>query len=376
MRRHTLLAAALLPAALAAQTPLQIPLGNSSIGTPAPTPTATPAPFPSPVFTPAPVPTVVPTPLPSATPAPAPVRTPRAAATPRPAPIATPRVEATPTPAPTPTSEITPTPVPAPTATATTAPAPTPIDTVVIPPATPPSAPLWPWFAGGAILLLALAAFLLRRRRAEVEPHEVFEPDADPAPPPAAEPAPLSAAPIPPDAPAPASAPIPRTTAGLRLDLRPMRAGTNLLTATVEAEVVITNAGDVPARDIRAAVVLLGADGNEAAGIDALATQPVIQPAVPPFTLAPGEERRFRAVAALPLDAIPPLAVGGRPLFVPLAVVTAAWHGDTTPRRTTCGFAVGVERADSAKLAPLWLDVPSRTFAQVAARAHGEPREE
>jgi hypothetical protein len=40
--------------------------------------------------------------------------------------------------------------------------------------------------------------------------------------------------------------------------------------------------------------------------------------------------------------------------------------------QTAQSFAVGIERVDSPKLAPFWLDQPPRTVTEVGARAHGE----
>lgn len=352
MRRIFLLGTAALPAALAAQT-LQIPLGNSSIVPQAPTPLPTPAPTPTPTPFPSPV-VPAPAPLATATPAPSPTAT---LARPRAEPPERPRERAlTPTPRPTttPTPAATATPAAAPSPTATASPA-APIETVVLPQADS-RAPLWPWLVGGAVLLLALAAWLLRRH-AEDEEETVEEVVAAP-PEPAAVPVPPAAAPV--------------ATPRLELELRPTRAGLNLLTATVEAEVIVRNGGDAAATGIRAAVALTSASGAEADALAAIAAQPVTKPDTPPFSLLPGEERRFRAVAALPHDAIQPLTVANRPIFVPLVAVTAQWLDGDAPRRTTRGFAVGVERVDSAKLAPLWLDVPPRSYDSVAARPHGE----
>ena len=366
MVRLRLLCAALVvaPSALAGQS-LSIPLGNSSIGAPVTAPTRTPAPFPSPVFTPPPsaVPTARATPRPTAQPTlrPRPTATPTPRATP--SPRATPTSRSTPSPRATPTPRTTPSPAPEPTTTprpapavtpspAATAIAATPIETVVLPThmqATSSWPPVWMWFAGGALLLLALAALLLRRRGAVEEDFDDFvEPAADPTP---------------------------ASAARLAIELRATRAGVNLLTATVEAEVVVTNTGDAPAVDIRAAVTLLGSGAAADAALDALAAAPVGQSAVPPFTLESGAERRFRAVAVLPLDGIEPLAVAGRPMLVPLVAVSAQWTDSAGQSRVTRGFAVGIERVDSAKLAPLWLDVPPRSYDAVAARPHGEPRE-
>ena len=217
----------------------------------------------------------------------------------------------------------------------------------MLPPPARPGAPLWPWFTGGAVLLLALAALLLRRNDAPAD--EAVEDTHEPPPPPSA--------------------------ARLTVALRPTRAGVNLLTATVEAEVIVTNTGGAPAADIHAVVALLDAGAGAEAALDIFAARSVTRTAVPPFTLAPGAERRFRAVAALPLDAIEPLEVAGRPMFVPLVAVSAQWADDGADRRVTGGFAVGIERVDSAKLAPLWLDSAPRNYDSVAARPHGAVRE-
>ena len=302
-------------------------------GIPLPTPTATPA------TTPTPEPTAAPTPAPTATPArPASARpTPRAT----PSPVRTPTPEPTaaaPTPAPEPTAVAAP--APAPVATAT----PAPIETVIVPPARA-AAPVWPWLAGGAVLLLGAALLLSRHRTpAELQPDFAGEPLAAQAPPVA--------------------------RARLAVGVRPTRAGLNLLTATVDGEVTIINTGDVPAHDIRAAVGLLSAHAGADTDLADLAAQPIGRPATPPFSLAPGEERRFRAVAALPHDAIRPMTAAGRPMFVPLVAVAVRYRDAAAERQVAQGFVVGIERVDSVKLAPLWLDVPPRSFDNVAARPH------
>ena len=79
----------------------------------------------------------------------------------------------------------------------------------------------------------------------------------------------------------------------------------------------------------------------------------------------------MRAIAAIGREAIAPLSAGGRALFVPMIVVTTAWQADGHDFRTTQAFAVGTERVDSPRLAPVWLDGPSRIDDGVAARPHG-----
>ncbi|WP_425230393.1 hypothetical protein [Sphingomonas sp.] len=162
--------------------------------------------------------------------------------------------------------------------------------------------------------------------------------------------------------------PLAMSSAQLTVTLNPTRAGLNLLTATVEADVIVANTGDTAAVDIRAGVDLdsAGAGGsNKQAPVGVF---PPARPVVPPFALAPGEERRFRAVAALPHDAIRPLSAAGRPMFVPLITVQLGWTDAAGAQGAAQAWAIGIERPGSAKLAPFWLDVAPRSYDNVAAR--------
>jgi hypothetical protein len=357
MFRFILLGTAAMASPAAAQI-LPIPLDNSSI---APAPVPTPAPLPSPPPTPTATPTPTSTPTATATPVPTPAAAPRRTPPARqPAAVAIPTVRPAPTPAASPTPALTP----------TSTPVPAPIETVVIPRERPADTPLWPWLLGGALLLSALAAFVLRRRPDgdEWQEDETLA-EAEPLPEPEAAPAPPRPAPAAPVAPTNAVAPT-----SLAIDVRPTRAGLNLLTATVEGEVTIANTGNAPAENIRVAVALLSAGDPRDDSVERLAAAPVTRTAVPPFSLAPGEARQFRVVAATPHAAIRPLTAAGRPIFVPLVAVTLR-YGPAGERSATQAWAVGVERTDSAKLAPLWLDVPARNYDTVAARPHAPIRE-
>jgi len=174
-----------------------------------------------------------------------------------------------------------------------------------------------------------------------------------------------------PPSPAPVSSVAPADRARLALDLLPRRAGLNLLSATVEAELVVRNTGMHAATGIRIGCALIGAAAGQETTTAALFAAPVARPATPPFGLQPGEERRLRIVAALPRGEIDPLAVGGRAMFVPVVTVNALYDTDGGGGQTARAFAVGVERVDSAKLAPLWLDQPPRMFDGLAVRGYG-----
>ncbi|MEH6303924.1 hypothetical protein PVV53_24775, partial [Salmonella enterica subsp. enterica serovar London] len=76
--------------------------------------------------------------------------------------------------------------------------------------------------------------------------------------------------------------------------------------------------------------------------------------------------RTVRGVSALPREAIHVIDAAGRPMFVP--ILAAAAHTDWGVAR--CTYAVGLERSDSVKLSPIWLDQPGKMYDQVAARPH------
>lgn len=199
----------------------------------------------------------------------------------------------------------------------------------------------WPVVLGiVAVALLALGWVFLRRRAARAEP--------------VVEPAPIPAA----------------ARARLAMTFRPIRAGLNLLSAISENEVVIANTGDAPAENIRVLTQLASAHTGQDDDLAGIYAAPIGRPSVPAFALAPGEERAIISIAALPRDAIRTLTAAGRPMFVPLVAVNILYTTGGIEGQLAQAFAVGVERVDSAKLAPFWLDVPPRTVDQVAARPH------
>ncbi|WP_174293012.1 hypothetical protein [Sphingomonas bacterium] len=160
------------------------------------------------------------------------------------------------------------------------------------------------------------------------------------------------------------------TRAWLSVTFRPIRAGLNLLSATSENEIVVTNTGDVTAEDVRVLTRLTSAHTGQEAEIATLYDAPIVRPATPAFTLQPGEQRVLTSIAALPRDAIHTLTAGGRPMFVPIVAVNVTYATAGIDGQFAQAFAIGVERVDSSKLAPFWLDAPPRSFDQVAARPH------
>ncbi|MEH3099043.1 hypothetical protein [Sphingomonas adhaesiva] len=308
---------------------------------------------------------VLPTPAPPVA-VPAATATPRAVPGPRPAATPTPRAAETPRPAETPrarpTVAVTPTPSPSPTPVEVPSPTPTPVATVPV--AVPTPAPIPPaaeeprantWlFPGGLVLVLAVVAgvsLARRRKRADDVPvEEEVVPIAPPASPP------------------PAVVVEPR--AWLAFELRPRRAGVNLLTATLDAQLTVRNEGDAVADDVRIEIRLLSARDGQDNELAAVFAEPDGRPAAAPFALAPGEERVVDVLATLSRDAINVLSASGRPMFVPVAAVSVRYASGSVRGQTAGAFAIGVEREGAAKLLPFWLDGPGRMFDSVAARPH------
>jgi hypothetical protein len=276
--------------------------------------------------------------------------------------------------------------------------------TSIAAPETGRSMPFWLWLA--VIPLVCGVVWLLQRRprTAKLEDHRadvretvdpapdasIVQPAADtgagvadtlPSPRPLTPAVPAAVA-IPPAAAAAAAAAEPaaprflepraptRARARLSVELRPLRAGLNLLSATAECQIVVTNTGTEPASGIRIHASLLTAHAGQDADLAAINAAPVTRPATAPFALAAGESRVVRTVSAIPRDAIHGMTAANRPMFVPIVAVNILYDSGDGPAQTARAWAIGVERVDSAKLAPFWLDAPARMYDNIAARPH------
>ena len=201
---------------------------------------------------------------------------------------------------------------------------------------------------------------------------EVVEPER-------VDPEPVEAEPVPPEpvvrpamlarAPAPAPAP-PVARAWIEFECHPRRGGLNIISATVESNIVVRNVGDVAAEAVVIEVTLLPARAGQDDDLVTLFARPLARSTVPAFALAPGGERRVRVVSALPLAGLEPLRVGGREMLVPVVAINSFYRwGEVGAGQTASAFVVGVARDGHAKLAPFWLDTP-RMHEALAARPH------
>lgn len=162
----------------------------------------------------------------------------------------------------------------------------------------------------------------------------------------------------------------PAEKAELALAFTPRRAGINLTGGAVDYDLVISNCGAAPATDIAVAVQLLSAGNDHDTLLKALFGAPIDQPVTAPFTLAPGEERRLRALALVPQHAISAVNAAARPMFVPIIAVDARYRCESGEHQTAESFVVGIAGKQGERMRPIWLDVAARMHDAVAARPH------
>ncbi|MDQ3079727.1 MAG: hypothetical protein M3R03_06990 [Pseudomonadota bacterium] len=259
----------------------------------------------------------------------------------------------------------------------------------------------WPWLA--ALLAVVLGAgFLWRRRRQETGERYAVDHDAlgsliaAPAAGPGDASMPLardmptvrpegpSARPLsdpPPSAPAlpvspvvPVARPDGIIASGLKpelmFELEPVRAETDAAEgAALTFDLIVTNRGSAPARDVLIEAQLINANPQVDAAVGRFFSQPAGAgdrlPMIPPMSHV--SIRTQLAAAAADLA---PLIVEGRKLFVPVIALNAhyRWSGDEL--KVSSSFLVGRGDAEGGKMAPFRLDRGARSWSGLAARLH------
>ncbi|OYY75655.1 MAG: hypothetical protein B7Y43_18670 [Sphingomonas sp. 28-62-20] len=239
----------------------------------------------------------------------------------------------------------------------------------------------WAWIAGlvlvgGGFAVLAVLLLNARRRQKQGTDRPLTRPAATPAPQPPQPTAPPTLAPLPP--PPPMEPPKPRVTAPvirpwLEVDFVPRRAGQNLTGAAVEFELAVRNIGSRPATDVRVLVQLLTANPQQNAHLAAAFGQPVDNPVIAPFELAPGELISVNGFGTLPLDKISQVEMQGRPMFVPIMAVRVVygWAENRGPSGSTANaYILGIDRDGQNKMQPFWMDQGPRMADRIAYRLH------
>ena len=292
-------------------------------------------------------------------------------------------------------------------------PAPAPVEVPEAPvTADQPGSGWWPWMAALLALGLGAAFWWSRRQRSERERYAaenaelgalVATPAATPQPLPRAAPSPVpprqpapapatppparpttpptrSPAPTPVATPGPAPAPAPAPATGgivasglkpkIEFELVPLQAETDAAEgAALTVDIVVTNRGSAPARDVLVEAQLVNAGPQVDADVARFFTQPPGSgervPVIPPMASV-----SVRARLQVPGDLLAPLVVEGRKLLVPLVAMNASYRWSGGEMTDSSSFLVGRGDAEGGKMAPFRLDQGARSWSGLAARLH------
>jgi len=231
-------------------------------------------------------------------------------------------------------------------------------------------------------LLVALGGGLLwwlRRARTEADEESYGQlafagapsqaPPASPPPPPAPRlsPAPPVAAPQP--APKPASVGVvsSRLRAWLDLDIGVRVAAMTETELQLEVDILLTNSGSAPAREIAVEALLLNAGPEQDADIARFFARPE-PPEQSPDVVAPMGQLALSATLKMPRASFVEYAAGSGKVMVPVVALSAGYRAGSNRGRTSAAFLVGRGDPGAERLGPLPTDQGAKGFARLAAR--------
>lgn len=254
--------------------------------------------------------------------------------------------------------------------------------------------PSWPWIAA-LIALLGGGAFLAWTRRGRRQRYAdpgrlafagiaVPDAEAEPAPLPPARPRPDPVPPRATPAPAPRADPVPvptRKAAGdglivasslkpqLNVEFLPDRVVVTEQDVMLQFEIVLSNVGSAPARDVLVEGRLFTAHAGQDREIGEFFHNPMTE-GDRMTAIAPLGRISLKSVARLPLDQIHKFEAAGRKLFVPMMGFNILYRSGGGEGQASASFLVGRGSEQDEKLAPFRIDQGSRIYRGLSARAH------
>lgn len=161
----------------------------------------------------------------------------------------------------------------------------------------------------------------------------------------------------------------------IALDLTIQQAGIDGDMLCVGFEIALHNEGEVAATDLRLHVELRTEDARAQLPTADRPADPIDRPMAEPIALAPGADVVLAAKAVLPVAQINRLMLQGRPMCVPVVVLSARyrWAGGGKAELGV-DYLIGIDRPGNPRLGPFWLDVPPRLYDRIGMRLHGAVR--
>jgi hypothetical protein len=158
----------------------------------------------------------------------------------------------------------------------------------------------------------------------------------------------------------------------LVFELRPLRAEVDPAgNAILSYELILTNVGSAPARDVLIEAKMVNAGPTQDADIAAFFQNPVGTGDRLPI-IEPKQKIVLRARTAAASGDYRALEIDGRRLLVPLLAFNALYRSGGLEKQDSASFLVGRGGADGGKMAPLPLDGSRHAFAALSARSHSE----
>jgi len=156
----------------------------------------------------------------------------------------------------------------------------------------------------------------------------------------------------------------------LAFELRPIRAETDAHSgAAVLFDVIVTNSGSAPARDVLVEAQLINAGPRQDEEIGRFFREPVGQgerlAVIPPMGRISIKTR-----LTISPEQMRPIELEGRRLFVPLIAFNALYRWSGGEDQDSASFLVGRGSDDSVKMAPFRLDQGARSWTGLGARPH------
>ena len=255
----------------------------------------------------------------------------------------------------------------------------------------------WPWIAA-LVALLGGGAFFAwsraRRSQRQADPGRMAfaglardaglggTGEAEPRVAPRPDPVPPKAQPTPAQPPQPVSIAAPRPAVGddgsirstglkpeLNVQLLPDRVVVNEREVMLQFDVVLSNSGSAPARDVLIEARLVTAHAGQDNDVAAFFQAPAgTGDRIP--TLSPFGKISLKSVVRLPLDQVHAFEASGRRLFVPLVAFNILFREPGGEGQASASFLVGRGSEDDDKLAPFRLDLGPPIFRGLVARAH------
>ena len=155
----------------------------------------------------------------------------------------------------------------------------------------------------------------------------------------------------------------------LNVQLLPDRVVVTDQEVMLQFDVVLTNTGSAPARDLLVEARLVTAHAGQDQEIADF------------FQMPPGNGDRMagiaplgkislKSVVRLPLEMVQSFEAEGRRLFVPLVAFNIVFRSSGGEGRASASFLIGRGSEEDERLAPFRLDLGPRVFRGLVARAH------